>query len=150
MSFNCNKRVFAIACDHLGFNLKEAIKKHFAEKDYAVVDFGCHNESPADFPVLAKRLAKQISTGKYQAGILICGNGIGMSIAANRISQIRAALAVNTQMAIQARQHLDANMLCLGAESVSTDQAIEIIDAFFATEFSQEKTYARRIRMIED
>ena len=129
-----------IASDHAGFRLKEFLKKHFE-----LIDLGTDSESSCDYPIFAKKLAEKING--ENCGILICGTGIGMSIAANRFSHIRAALCVNETMAELARQHNDANVLVLGARIIFEDTALKCVEKFLSTDFEGGR-HQRRISLI--
>lgn len=124
----------AIASDHAGFNLKEAIKNHFADS-VEWLDLGTDSEESVDYPDFGKALGEAITNGEAPRGVVICGSGIGISIAANRFPKVRAALCMTKEMAHLARQHNDANVLALGERLVDTERAIEIVDVFLNTEF---------------
>ena len=124
----------AIACDHGGYDLKEAIKLHYAGR-LEFVDLGTDSKDSVDYPDYAKSMAESIIDGKVDGGILICGTGIGTSIAANRYPQIRAALCTDTTMALRTRLHNDANVLALGARIIGNEVAFDIIDIFLSTSF---------------
>ncbi len=134
----------AIACDHGGYDLKEAIKLHYAGK-LEFVDFGTNSNDAVDYPDYAKKVAKAIIAGEIERGILICGTGIGISIAANRYPQIRAALCTDTTMALRTRLHNDANILALGARIIGTEVAFDIVDTFLNTKFEG----GRHLRRVE-
>ncbi len=125
----------AIGSDHAGFEYKEMIKKYLEEKGFEVLDMGTYSNERTDYPIYAEKVAKAVSNGEADRGILICGTGIGMSITANKIKGIRAALCPNDFMAKMARKHNDANILCLGQRVVGTDHALSIVDTFFSTDF---------------
>jgi RpiB/LacA/LacB family sugar-phosphate isomerase len=132
----------AIGCDHGGFELKQAIVSYLHKKDpfadkYSVVikDFGCHNTDSVDYPDYAHAVCDTITEGGNEFGILICGTGIGISIAANRYSHIRAGLCYNAETAALTRQHNNANVLCLGGRQTTAEQAYAIVDAFFTAQF---------------
>lgn len=130
-----NEKIY-IACDHAGFEIKEYIKKILADKGYEVLDLGTHSNERTDYPDYAKSLCESITPHNPQTkGILICGSGIGMSIAANRYTHIRAALCKDSQMAELSRAHNDANVLCLGARITAKDKLSGILNAFLTTEF---------------
>ena len=124
----------AIACDHGGYDLKEAIKLHYSGK-IEFVDFGTNSRVSVDYPEYAKKLSHAIINGEVSRGILICGTGIGISIAANRYPQIRAALCTDVTMAKLTRLHNDANVLALGARIIGEQVAFDIIDAFLNTKY---------------
>jgi ribose 5-phosphate isomerase B len=124
-----------IASDHAGFDLKSLIIKKF-KSQYQITDLGCSNsQTSVDYPDFANELAKVIIKKEVGFGILICGSGIGISIAANRFKKIRAALCHNTQTAQLSRQHNDANVLCLGARIVDNSIALDIVKEFLCTKF---------------
>ncbi len=130
-----------IASDHAGFVLKKFL---IEELQFEVVDLGCKSaEKSVDYPDYANRLCKKITKKNPFRGILICGSGIGISIAANRFKNIRAALCHNVKSAKLARAHNDANVLCLGARVVSNKSALSIVKAFFSTEFEGARHAAR-------
>ena len=124
----------AIGCDHRGLNLKQFIMKLITEAGHSYEDFGCYTTDSVDYPDIAKRVAEAVATGDFEQGILICDTGIGMSIAANKVKGIRAALCHDAFSARRARQHNDANVLCLGAQW-EQDKISEIVEAYLTTEF---------------
>ena len=129
-------RRIAIGCDHRGFALKELIMPFLQNAGHSYQDFGCYSTDPVDYPDIAQKVGEAVASGNFEQGILICNTGIGMSIAANKIKGIRAALCHNSFAAQRARQHNDANILCLGGgEQQLQDPVSEILDAFLATEF---------------
>jgi ribose 5-phosphate isomerase B len=123
-----------IATDHAGFKLKEELKNYLS-KNYEVVDLGTNSEESVDYPDFGKALAKAIEEKKAEQGILICGSGIGISIAANRNPAVRAALVYNEEAAKLARQHNNANVIALGARFIDTQTAIKLVDTFLTTSF---------------
>lgn len=143
-------KMIGIGSDHGGFALKQAVIKHLEEKGYAVKDYGCYSEESCDYPVYAKAVAKGIKDGEIKQGILICGTGIGISITANKIPGIRAALCGDTFSAKATREHNDANILAMGARVTGEGLALEIVDTFLETKFSNDERHIRRINMIED
>ncbi|MBO5036134.1 MAG: ribose 5-phosphate isomerase B [Clostridia bacterium] len=140
--------MIAIASDHAGFALKEKIKKHLEELKFEVCDFGTENEESCDYPVFAKKACEAVVSGQCDRAILVCGTGIGMSMAANKIKGIRAAVCTETFAAKYTRLHNDANVLCMGARVIGEGVAIEITDTFITTEFEGGK-HKRRIDMFE-
>ena len=125
-----------IASDHAGFELKEILIQKLSKIGFTIIDLGCNSaEKSVDYPDFAKKLAKEIIAKKAKSGILICGSGVGISIAANRFKQVRAALCFSVETAKLARKHNNANVLCLGARLISPSLALSISKAFFATEF---------------
>ena len=142
--------MIAIGSDHGGFELKNALIKHLEQRGLAYKDFGTYSEAPCDYPVYAKAVANAVASGECECGILICGTGIGVSIAANKIPGIRAALCGDCFSAEATRQHNDANVLCMGARVVGEGLALKIADTFLDTPFSRDERYIRRISLIED
>ena len=139
----------AIACDHGGFHLKEHIKKYLTEKGIEIVDHGTYNEDSVDYPDFAEKLCKDITSGESGAerGILICGTGIGISIAANKCKGIRAALCADVFSAKMSREHNNANVLCMGERTTGVGLAEMITDAWLETEFAGGR-HQRRIDKI--
>ena len=138
----------AIGCDHTGLNLKEFIIKLIVEAEHSYQDFGCYTTDSVDYPDIAKKVAEAVARGEFEAGILICATGIGMSIAANKINGIRAALCHDVFGARRTRQHNDANILCLGIEE-ETGLISEIVKAFLSDEFEGGR-HQRRVDKIRD
>jgi len=138
-----------IACDHAGYNLKLVIKEFLTEKGFEVIDLGCDSTNSVDYPDYAVKLCKCINDGVAEKGILICGTGIGMSIAANKCKGIRAACCSETFSARMTRMHNDANVLCLGARVVGIGVACDIVDIFVSTEFQKER-HTKRVNMINE
>jgi ribose 5-phosphate isomerase B len=125
-----------LAADHGGFELKEIIKKSLLQAGREIVDVGCSSSASVDYPDYADKAVSSIITGDCERGILVCGTGIGMSIAANRHREIRAANCFDLQTTKLSREHNNANILCLGARVLKTDQAIQMVMAWLETEFS--------------
>ena len=142
--------MIGIGSDHGGYELKQAVIKHLEEKGHAVKDYGCYSEESCDYPVYAKAVAEGILKDEVKQGILICGTGIGISITANKIKGIRAALCGDTFSARATRQHNNANILALGARVTGEGLALDIVDTFLETKFSNDERHIRRINMIED
>lgn len=132
-----------IASDHAGFALKGVVKAYLTEKGYTVIDCGTDSEASCDYPVFAKALCKEINDGNAQLGILICGTGIGMSMAANKHRGIRAAVCSDTFSARLTREHNDANVLCFGARVVGEGLALDLVDAYLDAEFMGGKHQSR-------
>ena len=125
-----------IGSDHAGFDLKETCKAHLAELDSCIVDdAGVFSKDPFDYPKVAHKVARVISEGKYDRGILICGSGIGMSIVANRYKGVRAALCHNGYVTRMARMHNDANILAMGERIIGVGIALDMVDIFLNTPF---------------
>lgn len=125
----------ALGCDHRGFRIKQAIMEFLPKLNHDYHDFGCYNIESVDYPDIAQKVAKAVTSGDFAQGILICSTGIGMSMAANKIKGIRAALCHDTFTAQRARQHNDANILCLGAENIDVDLALEIVRTYLSSNF---------------
>ena len=136
----------AIASDHAGFALKEAIRSHFASK-VEFLDLGASGTESVDYPDYGRKLGQAITEGKAARGIVICGSGIGISIAANRFPKVRAALCMTAEMARLARQHNDANVLALGERLIDQQTAFDIVEAFLNTEFEGGR-HARRVEKL--
>ena len=136
----------AIGCDHRGLNLKQSVIKLIIEAGHSYEDCGCFNTDPVDYPDLAKKVSEAVAKDDFERGILICNTGIGMSIAANKVKGIRAALCHNAFSARRARQHNDANILCLGAEG-QQEPLSEIVNAFLTCEFESGR-HQRRVDKI--
>ena len=137
----------AVGCDHAGFELKQSIMELLTELGHAYEDFGCYDASSVDYPDIGLAVAKAVSQGRFDHGILICSTGTGMSIVANKVKGIRAALCHDTFIARRAREHNDANVLCLGAWVVGKGLAREIVTTYLASEFAGGR-HARRIEKI--
>lgn len=134
----------ALAADHGGFELKRALKQALSDKGYDVVDCGTEGAEPVDYPDYAEKLVSAISAGRAPRGVLLCGSGIGMSIAANRHPGIRAALVHDVETARLAREHNDANVLVLGGRLISEDLAKRCLETFLTTPFAGGR-HARRV-----
>ena len=137
----------ALGCDHGGFGLKQEILSYLQQAGYALNDLGCHSEESVDYPDFAERVCAAIGSRKADRGILICGTGIGMSMAANRYHHIRAALCQEPFSARMSREHNDANVLCLGGRVLGPSLALDIVRVWLATEFAGGR-HLRRITMM--
>ncbi len=140
--------ILAMACDHGGFELKETIKKTFLDSDIEILDLGVNSPGSVDYPDKAHALADAILQGKADKGILVCGTGIGISMAANRHKGIRAALCTDPFMARMSREHNDANVLCLGGRVIGPSLAEDIVRSFLDGQFEGGR-HANRIKKIE-
>jgi ribose 5-phosphate isomerase B len=136
-----------IASDHAGFSLKEKLKAYLSKKGLKTIDLGTYSKERCDYPLFTAKLARAISGGKFNRGILICKSGIGNSIVANRFSGVRAALCYNLKAARLSREHNDSNVLVLGSAFVNKSQAEDIISAWLDTPF-QGGRHARRLSII--
>ena len=141
----------AVGCDHRGLNLKQSIIKLIIELEHSYEDFGCYTLDSVDYPDIARRVAEAVASGDFECGILICDTGIGMSIAANKVKGIRAALCYDAFSARLARQHNDANILCLRAEQ-EQDKVRKVVRTFLASEFEGGRHLRRlnKIKAMED
>ena len=137
-----------IGCDHRGLDFKQYIIQLIAQMGHSYEDAGCYAARPVDYPDIARKVAEAVAKGDFDYGILICDTGIGMSIAANKVRGIRAALCYDAFSAGRARQHNDANVLCLAARS-NLEVVFEIIDAFLTTQFEGGR-HLRRLNKLKD
>lgn len=130
-----SSKILAIASDHAGFELKEAIKGWLQFTGYEVIDYGTNSSMSMDYPDTIHPLANDISSGKMKRGIVICGSGIGVSIVANHHKGVRCALCYEEELVVLSRQHNDANILAMGARFTSFEKATKLVTAFLNTEF---------------
>lgn len=142
--------MIALGSDHAGFELKQAIIRHLEEREIEYKDYGPYSADSVDYAVYAEKTAKGVTGGECELGILCCGTGVGISIAANKVRGIRACCCSDKFSAEMTRLHNDANMLCLGGRVVTPEQAIELVDIFLDTPFSGEERHARRIAQITE
>lgn len=140
----------AIGSDHGGYDLKEFLIAHLKEKGYETDDKGCYSKESCDYPVYGHAVANAVAKGEADRGIVICTTGIGISIAANKVPGIRAALCTNELMAKMTRLHNDANVLALGANIVGPGLAESITDTFLTEDFSKVDRHQRRVDEMED
>ena len=138
-----------IASDHGGFELKEYLKEYLKRSGIEVSDFGTNSEEPVDYPIYGERCARAVANGEVERGVVCCGTGIGISIAANKVAGIRCALCTDVNMARLSRQHNNANVLALGGRTTSKEEAQKILDAWLITEFEGGR-HQRRIDMIDN
>lgn len=138
-----------IGCDHGGYLLKEKVVKYLKDNNHEVEDVGCYSLEACDYPVYGKKVAKAVSEGKCDRGIVICTTGIGISITANKFRGVRAALCSDCFSAQATRLHNDANVLALGAGVVGELLALKIVDIFLNTEFSNVDRHINRVKLIE-
>jgi len=136
-----------IGCDHAGFHLKEDLKAYIQSLGHEVEDYGVHGEEAYDYPDVAFRVAEDVARGKGDRGILICGTGVGMSIAANKVRGIRAALCHDVFSARASREHNDANILTMGERVIGKGLAREIVRVWLQSEFQGDR-HARRVAKI--
>jgi ribose 5-phosphate isomerase B len=138
----------AIGTDHAGIEHKEAIKKLAASMDIEVLDMGTNSSESVDYPDYGEKVGLAVCKGQADMGILICGTGIGMSLAANKIKQIRAAVCWNEETVSLAREHNNANILCMGARFIPVAKSVDMVKVFLTTDFSSEKRHIRRVDKI--
>jgi len=142
--------MIALACDHGGFNLMKDVISFLDSKKYDCWNFGTLYPESCDYPTIVVPAVNAIANNECERGILICGTGIGCSIAANKIRGIRAALCTDCYMAEMARKHNDANVLVLGARVVDPALAVKIVKSFLTTDFSEDERHIRRIAMLSE
>jgi ribose 5-phosphate isomerase B len=141
----------AIAADHGGYPLNEVVIEELRAAGHELEDFGTHDrDQPDDYPDYALALGRSVQSGRAEIGILICGSGVGASVAANKLRGVRAALCGDTYSAHQSREHDDCNVLCLGARVVGRELALEIMRAFINARFTGEERHRRRLAKIND
>jgi ribose 5-phosphate isomerase B len=138
----------ALAADHAGFQLKQELLARLTQQGHAVIDLGTHSAAPVDYPDSAVAVATALREGQADRGIIVCGSGAGVSIAANKIPGIRAAVCHDTYTAHQAVEHDDMNVLCLGARVIGAALAFDLVHAFLGARFSGEERHQRRLNKI--
>ena len=139
----------AIASDHAGYQLKQYLIENLSE-EVNIKDFGTDSDESCDFPDFASQVSEFILNNEDYRGVLICGSGVGMSIAANKTSGIRAANVSDVDTAVQSVEHNNANVLCLGSNNVNEDEAITIVNSFLSASFLKEENYVRRVNKLEN
>lgn len=142
--------MIAVGSDHAGYALKEQLVSHLKDRGFEVRDYGTDSEASCDYPDYARPVAHAVADGEAEMGLLVCGTGIGMSLAANKVRGIRAAVLSDEFSAEATRSHNNANILCLGARVVDTEKAVKLLDIFLDTPFSDEEKHKRRIAKLED
>ena len=138
----------ALGGDHAGFPLKEAVAKRFAPQVSSLIDCGTNSEDSCDYPDFAISVAKQLIEGDADRGIVVCGSGVGVSVAANKIPGIRAAICHDTYSAHQGVEHDDMNVLCIGGRIIGSELAFEIIEAFLRARYEPAERHARRLAKV--
>ncbi|MGL5438878.1 MAG: ribose 5-phosphate isomerase B [Filifactoraceae bacterium] len=138
-----------LGADHGGYHLKEEIAKHLSERGYEVVDYGTNSSDSVDYPTYGEAVAKAVVSGEVQSGIVVCGTGIGISLAANKVKGIRCAVVSDTFSAKMAKEHNDCQMIALGERVVGVSLALELVDAYLGAKFGGER-HQRRINLIMD
>lgn len=141
--------MIALGSDHGGYDLKCQVMEHLKERGIAYKDFGCFDKQSCDYPEFGRAAAQAVASGECDRGIVVCTTGIGISISANKISGVRCAFCTDPYLAKMTRLHNDANMLALGGGVTGKNLAIEIVDTFLDTEFSEGENHKRRISKIE-
>jgi ribose 5-phosphate isomerase B len=137
----------ALGADHAGFALKEDLKAWLVARGHAVLDFGTHGPESVDYPDYAGRVAAAVEAGRAARGVLVCGTGIGMAMAANKVPGVRAAVCLDVEMARASREHNDANVLALGARLTGRARALEILEVWLTTPFAGGR-HARRVEKL--
>ena len=135
--------------DHAGFPLKEEVKQKLLNEGHEIIDVGTHSAESVDYPIYGKAVGEAIAAGEAERGIVVCGSGIGISIACNKVKGIRCALCTSVEMAEMCRRHNDANVIAMGARMIEKDLAFAMVDKWLETEFEGGK-HLRRINMLED
>ena len=138
-----------VGSDHAAYELKEAIKEKLIGEGHEVIDVGCDSPESVDYPKYGHAVGRTVASGEAERGIAVCGSGIGISIACNKVPGIRAALCTSVEMAEMCRRHNNANVVCMGARMISQELAFDIIDTWMKTDFEAGK-HLRRINEIED
>lgn len=141
--------MIAIGCDHGAFELKNQMVEHFKKRGIELKDVGCYSTQSCDYPEYAKKVTDLVTSGECELGILICGTGIGMSMAANKVKGIRAAVCSDCFSAQATREHNNANVLCIGARVIGSELAFRIADTFVDAKFSNDERHIRRINMFD-
>ncbi len=141
--------MIALACDHGGLDIKNAIIDDFKKKGVEFIDLGTTTTDSVDYPIYAKKLCAEITEGRCEKGILCCGTGIGMSIAANKVRGIRAAVLSDEFSAEMTRRHNNSNVLCLGGRVIDCEKAVKLADIFLNTEYEGGR-HDKRVAMLED
>lgn len=139
-----------IGSDHAGFPLKATVVEHLERLGHEVSDVGSYDDKPVDFPEIAQAVTRAVTDGSAERGLLVCGTGVGASIAANKVKGIRAAVGHDVHSAHQCVEHDDVNVLCIGAQIVGPWLALDLIDAFLTAEFSTDEDFRRRVAMLHD
>jgi len=140
--------MIAIGSDHGGYDLRQKVMAHLKERGLEYKDFGCPDKSSCDYPIFGAAVAKAVASGECDRGIVICTTGIGISIAANKVPGVRCALCSDTLSAKMTRLHNDANVLALGGGMIGDNLALDIVETFLNTPFSNEEKHQRRVDML--
>lgn len=141
--------IIAIGADHAAFELKERIKEKLINEGHTVIDKGTDSSESVDYPIYGHAVGKAVANGEAERGIAVCGSGIGISIACNKVPTVRAALCTSVEMAEMSRRHNNANVICMGARMITEELAFQMIDTWLVTEFEGGK-HERRINQLDD
>lgn len=139
----------AVAADHGGYKLKEKVKEHLLERGIEVEDLGTHSEESVDYPIYGKLCGEVVASGQADLGVVVCGTGIGISIAANKVHGIRCGLCTSVEMAHLTKQHNNANILALGGRTTGEELAMEIVDEWLDTQYEGGR-HQRRVEMLDN
>ena len=139
----------AVAADHGGYKLKEKVKEHLLERGIEVEDLGTHSEESVDYPIYGKLCGEAVASGQADLGVVVCGTGIGISIAANKVHGIRCGLCTSVEMAHLTKQHNNANILALGGRTTGEELAMEIVDEWLDTQYEGGR-HLRRVEMLDN
>ena len=139
----------AVAADHGGYKLKEKVKEHLLERGIEVEDLGTHSEESVDYPIYGKLCGEAVASGQADLGVVVCGTGIGISIAANKVHGIRCVLCTSVEMAHLTKQHNNANILALGGRTTGEELAMEIVDEWLDTQYEGGR-HQRRVEMLDN
>lgn len=139
----------AMASDHAGYELKEAVKQHLQDKGIEIIDLGTNSTESVDYPVFGQKCGQAVADGTADKGIVCCGTGIGISMAANKVKGARCALVTDVNMAVMTKKHNDANILAMGARTTETENALNMVDAWLETEFEGGR-HQRRIDLLNN
>jgi ribose 5-phosphate isomerase B len=139
-----------VGSDHAGWLLKKAVLEHLAALGHEVIDVGSYDDKPVDFPDIAKQVTAKVKSGEAERGLLVCGTGVGASIAANKVKGIRAAVCHDVHSAHQSVEHDDVNVMCIGAQIVGPWLARDLITAFLDAKFSTDEDFRRRVRKLHE
>jgi ribose 5-phosphate isomerase B len=138
-----------IGCDHAGFPLKEEVKQKLLKEGHEIIDVGTNSAESVDYPIYGRAVGEAVANGEAERGIAICGSGIGISIACNKVKGVRCALCTSVEMAEMSRRHNNANVIAMGARMIDKELAFQMIDTWLTTDFEGGK-HLRRINMLED
>ena len=145
-----NMKTIAIGSDHRGFKLKELLKDYCDKAGHSIIDCGTDSEEKADYPIFGRKVAEVTVGGEADFGIAICGSGIGVSIAANKVKKARAVNVNNEKLAEMSRRHNNANIICFGADFVSFEEAVKYLEIFMSTEFESGERHHRRVDQLNE